>query len=463
MNYELLAQEYFEREDIKKQAIADLSEIIAVNSVASSSEEGFPFGRECARALDVATGIAVKYGFEVINHDYRCLSVLFGEGDYEVGIVTHLDIVPATDGWETDPFTLTDKGGLLIGRGAHDDKGPFIQSLYTIRFFKENNIKLPFRVRLILGSDEEVGSSDLAYFQTVCRAPWFSFTPDSEYPVCIGEKGIAGVNVNVGKLPVCIRELSGGTVANAVPFEAHAEVVTESELCGNEAVTLEKTEQGYIVTAHGKPAHAAMPEQGVNAIGLLAAYLLENRLCEGNERGFEFLASACSEYLGKTLGIGCDNPDFGYLTCVGGVIGVRDGNIVQNFNIRYTPEFNGKTLFEAICIAVGDYGLDAELVSASEGYFVSADDDRIRALTTACESVLGIPCEPYTMGGGTYARSLPNTVAFGSGIVSERTRLGEGRGGPHQRDEYISHTEFFGGMNIFVRSLLNLSSVNPTA
>ena len=60
------------------------------------------------------------------------------------------------------------------------------------------------------------------------------------------------------------------------------------------------------------------------------------------------------------------------------------------------------------------------------------------------------------MGGGTYARCLPNTVAFGSGIFRHRHYLGDERGNAHQRDEYIAEEEFFDGMRIYSRALGNL-------
>lgn len=453
------AEKYFKREDIRSQAARDLADIIAIPSVAAGAEGGFPYGHECARALDLACAKAEKYGFRYENHEYHCVSVLYGESEREVGIITHLDVVPAGEGWETDPFRLTERDGLFIGRGAHDDKGPFIQSLYTLRFLKENNIKLPFAVRLILGSDEEVGSSDLQYFKSVRRAPDFSFTPDSEYPVCIGEKGLLSVDVTLCALPKSFVSLSGGTVSNAVPFEANAVIRSDKALLPCNGISVERDGDCVKIKAKGLAAHAASPENGVNAIALLADYILANGLADGAEKGFSFLSSACGEYLGRTLGIACSNDDFGYLTCIGGVLGQKDGMIVQNFNIRYLPEMRADEVLEKISEKLAPTGFSIKKTSSSEGYFVSSDDERIKALTNACESVLGIPCEPYTMGGGTYARSLPNTVAFGAGIDSERDHLGSARGGAHQRDEYISEKEFFSGMNIFVRSLLNLSSV----
>ncbi len=441
MNLNESIKNFFQREDIKKQAIAELAEIIAIPSVAGEpeGENGkFPYGEECAKALDKATQLAEKYGFKVENHDYRCLSVLYGDSDTEIGIVCHLDVVPAGDGWSVEPYSLTETDNLLMGRGTHDDKGPFIQSLYTMRFFKENNIKLPFTIRLILGSDEEVGSSDLEYFVTVRKPPMFSFTPDSEFPVCIGEKSILSVDIEFPDVPDGLEELQGGTVSNAVPGKAFA------------------VANGKRYETEGKSAHAAMPEAGVNAISLLLKQLADDGV--SNET-LEFISKATGEYLGNTLGINESNDAFGYLTCVGGVIQLKDSKIIQSFNIRHLPETKSNEILENIQKSVEPYKGKVKVIAESEGYFVSADDDKIKALTKACEDVLEIKCEPYTMGGGTYARWLPNTVAFGSGIESERHFLGDEKGNAHQRDEYISKKEFFMGMEIYSRGIGNLSEI----
>ncbi len=449
-------KEFFARADIRAQAIEDLAEIIRIPSVVSEAEGIYPFGAECARAIDKAAEIAEKYGFKTENHDYRCLSVLYGESEREIGIVCHLDVVPAGDGWSAEPYELTVKDGLLIGRGTHDDKGPFIQALYTMRYFKENSISLPFTVRLILGSDEEVGSSDLRYFQTVRKPPMFSFTPDSEFPVCIGEKGILSVWTEFSALPECITELNGGTVTNAVPGKAYALVKTDKKLLSRESITVSEIDGGYRIEAIGKASHAAHPESGVNAISMLCSYLTDNGI-DNSDNTLAFLKEATAEYLGKTLGIAAENDDFGYLTCVGGVIKSENGRISQSFNIRYLPKSDAKQIVASIENAISEAGGKIASYGVSEGYFVSADDDKIIALTKACEEVLGIECKPYTMGGGTYARALPNTVAFGSGIMSERGKLGDERGDAHQRDEYMSVNELFTGMEVYSLAIVNLS------
>ena len=453
------ADEYFARSDIKDQAYQDLAEIVSINSVAGQADGIYPYGKACAAALDKASEMAHKYGFKVENHEYHCLSVLYGESDKEIGIVCHLDVVPAGDGWTADPFVLRRENGLLIGRGSHDDKGPFIQSLYTLRFFKENNIKLPFAVRLILGSDEEVGSTDLEYFAKVRKPPMFSFTPDSEFPVCIGEKSIAGIVIDFGALPQGIKELSGGTVPNAVPGNAKAIVAGKIVLPAAEGISVRYENGDTVIESVGKAAHAAMPENGLNAISKLLSYMLDAELIntESKEK-ISFMRDATAEYKGAHLGIAAQNKDFGYLTCVGGVIKTENGRMKQSFNIRFLPETPFESLKQAIKTSVAPYGV-IENAGHSQGYFVSADDEKIKALTQACESVLGIECVPYTMGGGTYARSLPNTVAFGSGIDKHRHYLGDERGNAHQRDEYIAEAELFDGMRIYSRALGNLADI----
>lgn len=452
------AKKYFADENIKAQAISDLAEMIAIPSVAGAAEGIYPYGKNCALALDKARELCEKYGFVTENHDYHCMSVLYGEGEKEIGIVCHLDVVPAGDGWSVEPYALTRRDGLFLGRGTHDDKGPFIQALYTLRFFKENDIKLPFAVRLILGSDEEVGSSDLEYFLKVRKPPMFSFTPDSEFPVCIGEKTIVSLEIGFDNVPESIIELCGGTVSNAVAGAAYAIVKTDKALSPAENITISRVENGIKIAAVGKAAHAAMPESGVNAIALLCGYMIENGLVE-KDGLFGIINASTAEYLGRTLGIAASNDSFGYLTCVGGVISLSGGRLIQSYNIRSLPETPVEDIKRSVENAVKPFGGSVISCSGSDGYFVSADDDKIKALTEACESVLGIECKPYTMGGGTYARWLPNTVAFGSAIPSERGYLGTERGNAHQRDEYISEKELFTGMEIYSRAIGNLSKI----
>lgn len=456
------AEAYFGRPDIKRQLERDYASLIAIPSVASNREGCYTFGKECGKVIDTAVEMGNRYGFRTENHDYYCASIINGNKEEEVGIISHLDVVPAGSGWSYEPFKLTIEDGKYIGRGTIDDKGPFICGLYAMRFLKETGKKLPFSIRLLAGSDEEVGSSDLEYFAKVQKPPFFSFTPDADFPVCIGEKGILQVDVILGELPSAVAEISGGSVSNAVPDTAYAVIWDDKTDINNQSqsnrIKLERLDAKRIkVTAFGKGAHAAMPENSINAIGLLADFLWKNEMLECDKKAFAFLTSACSEYLGKTLGIDKSDETFEYLTCVGGRLSVVDGLMVQNFNIRYIPDTTYEPVLERIKKTLAPKGFAVQHVMSSEGYSVSASDEKIKALTDACEYVLGYECKPYVMGGGTYARWLPNTVAFGAAIENERGKFGESRGDAHERDEYFSAAEMKKSILIYILSLLNLA------
>ena len=159
------------------------------------------------------------------------------------------------------------------------------------------------------------------------------------------------------------------------------------------------------------------------------------------------------------MGIDETDKDFGYLTCVGGIISTVNGSVVQDFNIRHIPSTPYGDIAEKIEKAVKPYGGKVIVGMHSQGYFVNGDDAKIKALTSAYEKVIGEKCEPYTTGGGTYARWLPNTVAFGSAIPSERNYFDSERGNAHQRDEYMTLKEFYLGMEIYSEALGNLSEI----
>jgi acetylornithine deacetylase/succinyl-diaminopimelate desuccinylase-like protein len=63
----------------------------------------------------------------------------------------HLDVQPAqrSDGWETDPFVLTERDGKLYGRGSTDDKGPALSWLWVIEAHQELGLPLPINIKLL--------------------------------------------------------------------------------------------------------------------------------------------------------------------------------------------------------------------------------------------------------------------------------------------------------------------------
>jgi len=442
---------------------SDFAELIAIPSVRSEADGNFTFGKNCGLALDKALELGRKYGFEAENHDYYCGSIIYKsiESEEEIGIVTHLDIVPVGDGWKFQPFKLTEKDGLFIGRGTEDDKGPMIAALYAMRYLKENDIKLPFSVRLIMGSDEEVGMTDLPHFLETKKPPRFSFTPDSEYPVCIGEKGIAGCDITLGSIGKVIADIKGGNATNAVPDSAYAVINTEICFGNKDNIKVERLSSTQIkVTAAGRAAHAAYPEGSVNAIAVLTDWIIKNIEFEKVSKEYvslEYLSAILSEFEGKNLGIDMSDEESGYLTCIGGVMKIVEGRIVQNINIRYPVTKKMDDVFALLSRSVIKDGFSVSLLYDKPPYYKNPDSKEIQALMQAYRDVTGRTDVPYTTGGGTYARAFPDCVAFGATFGDVAGLLGDGRGGPHERDEYITKEELFDSIKIFASSMINLA------
>ena len=77
----------------------------------------------------------------------------------------------------TEPFKPVLKDGKLYGRGTADDKGPAVAALYAMRAVKELGIPLKKNVRLILGTDEECGSSDIRHYYSIEKEAPMTFSP----------------------------------------------------------------------------------------------------------------------------------------------------------------------------------------------------------------------------------------------------------------------------------------------
>ena len=184
-----------------------------------------------------------------------------GKSKKQIATITHLDVVPAGNGWTSDPFEMIVKDGCVIGRGTLDDKGPAVLTLYIAKFFKERGEQLPYTLRLLFGTDEETGMEDVEWYLEHHDAPAFLFTPDGEFPVGYGEKGGYGGDVISAPVSGNLMEFEGGVAGNVVPDKASALVKADiSVLSSTGRVTVEPAGNGLVrITGHGVGGHASMP------------------------------------------------------------------------------------------------------------------------------------------------------------------------------------------------------------
>ena len=205
---------------------------LRIPSVRAEEIPGAPFGEETRKMLTVALNDAKAMGFDVRDFDGYAGDVRMGpEGQDPLGILAHLDVVPAGDGWDTDPFEPVVKDGRLYARGSGDDKGPAVAALLAMLAVKEAGIPLNREVRLILGCSEETSWDDMAYYKAHCDMPRTGFSPDASYPIINTEKGMLLVSLRSPyEKNGLVRSIRVGERHNVVPGEASAELNGGEEL-----------------------------------------------------------------------------------------------------------------------------------------------------------------------------------------------------------------------------------------
>jgi succinyl-diaminopimelate desuccinylase len=89
------------------------------------------------------------------------------------------------DTWSVPPFAGVTRDGQVFGRGAADDKGPLVQALLAMRALQATRVPRMQTIRLLVGSDEESGSSDMRDYLRDHAAPGLSLVLDSAFPVVV--------------------------------------------------------------------------------------------------------------------------------------------------------------------------------------------------------------------------------------------------------------------------------------
>lgn len=460
----------------KDAFIKDLDRLVEVPSVSESGEGPYPFGKNCADVLDVVTDMAAGYGFHVENHEYYCGSLLSkgtSEHARRIGIYAHLDIVPLDEGWHNPPLKCTLKDGFLIGRGVGDNKGPGICALYALRFLKEHGIELKNDVLIYFGLSEETGMQDIEYFCKTQQVPDFNLVADTNFPVCYGEKGLMRAEIE--------RDIEGnlvsfhaGSVVNVIPSKAEAVIAgvpleqvklrlgltaecDSGQVNGVRGISADQDGDYVKVTAAGISRHAAFPEGAVNAVHVLAEALADSGLIEGSAmdavKALEVLTSDC---YGAGSGIPFEDKESGKLTCVGSVVHAENGKMKVSFDTRYPVTVDGQAVVDGFTKRVQELGFSAAIGELSAPAYVPLDNPYIPVLTEICDFVQGKHYEPYTMGGGTYSRHLPNAIGFGPGVPDAPNPFENGHGQGHQPDECVPFEMLQKGLKTYIISLLEL-------
>lgn len=444
----------------RENIVRDIKRLVDIPSVEGPAAPGAPFGPGPKAALEEALKMAQEMGLSTHNcEDHIGWAELPGtQQDKYLATITHLDVVPEGNGWNSDPYDMQVKDGWLIGRGVTDDKGPSVLCLYALKFLKEQGQTLRYPVRALLGCNEETGMEDVEYYLEHYPAPAFCFSPDAEFPLCNGEKGHFSATL---ASPVCggsILDFEGGVATNAIPDRASALVKAQlSELKEVPGITLEQEADGVRVRGWGKSGHAASPEGTQNAIGLVVNYLLDNGIGNAAEQAYlNVLRLLHSAWDGSALGIQAADERFTPLTVIGGTIRMEEGRILQTMDSRFPTSTNGEVIAAQIRKTAGD-AAELQKISANEPFYISPDAAPIRALIDTYNQVTGEQAEPFTIGGGTYARHFPAAVSFGPERLD--TVMPDFAGPIHGANEGAELEQLLQALKVYILAMIELQQI----
>ncbi|MDE6657474.1 MAG: Sapep family Mn(2+)-dependent dipeptidase [Oscillospiraceae bacterium] len=445
MQYQDIIHEYLQEH--QQEMLSVLEKLIAIPSVMTDPAKHAPFGVEPARALQEMMKICQDYGFQT-----EIIEDCVGSADLDnktpkLGILSHLDVVPAGEGWTHEPYCLTyePESDKLYGRGTSDDKAPAVASLFAIKAIKDLKIPLKHGVRLIFGTNEENGSKDLACYMQNRTLPPMVFTPDGDYPVINIEKGMIRLKFSAkftdGKSQILL--LQAGEVINAVPVKAMAivrnisktEILKFTELFPEiKFIVLEK-KQVIEIQAQGKSAHASTPEQGHNAL-IALINLLAQVVDTGEQAECIKKLASCYPYGetdGKSFGISASDEISGKLTLVCSVTHMLEADIKIYNDIRFPICCTGENIIKAMQDKLAP--MKCEVIICDEPHHTDENSEFVQTLLKIYEHVTGLKGECLAIGGGTYVHHIEGGVAFGATFPETDVHM-------HGADEFIKLKHF---------------------
>lgn len=437
-------------EKYRQDIIDTASELIKIRSVKSEATEDAPFGEGPKKALDKFLDIAKDLGFKTGNVDNYAGYIEFGSEDEDaplIAVVCHLDVVPEGEWEDAYEPKLDEENDLLIGRGSVDDKGPTVAVLYAMKDLLDSEFDAKCRIRLIVGTDEENGSGGLDYYVEHAEVPVAAFTADADFPVINAEKG--QLNLELVWDNKAARPEDG-------EFKLfRADCGTKSNVVPGEAKLVFKDANGELKekTTEGKMGHASAPQYYKNAIQYALADAYELSKEKGSKDKFleDYMQVLNTEYDGESLGVKLSDEPSGDLSLNVGLFSLEDDVARITIDIRYPVTYTTEEVLDMIKEAIKDTDFSIENVSDTVPLYVEKDDPLVALLMNAYNEVTGDDSDPVATGGGSYARHVPNTVAFGANFPGVEY-LG------HAKYEYTNISDLIRASEIFRLAIQKLDA-----
>lgn len=452
------------------ELLKDTVAVLQIDSIESEPKPDAPFGEGNRKALDFVLQRARDFGMKTTDLEGYIGYADFGQGERLVMTLGHLDVVPVGPGWKHAPFGGDIDGGYIYARGSNDDKGPSMAAFYAMRAIKECLPDLQSRMRVVFGCNEESGFKCVEHYMKTEEAPTYGVAPDSGWPLYHAEKGIANFVVTA-EIPVNadfqILSVEGGQRPNIVIERCRAQVrVSDSVRKQVEEKVTDRWDKNVTATwngdvldidVQGKAAHGANPFMGDNAATRLFRFLYEIAPFQLGDWLEDVLKMGQTS--GAGIGVAGADEVSGELTCNFGIIKTNPTPNTQHptpslemlFNLRYPVTWKGDQLADRchkfLSKLKGKYSMKAERDSPS--LYFPLDHPLVKTIVEVYEAETGEKREPGVMGGGTYARAIPNTVSIGTSW--------DGDGPAHENDERLAIDSLFKASRIYAHIFYRLA------
>ncbi len=441
--------------------IESLRESIRIPSVYADDGSGHPYGQAVHDCLQFMLKLSADMGFATGNCDDHVGWCEYGQGKEMVAVLGHLDVVPAGEGWTVPPYGGDLLNDRVYGRGSMDDKGPTMAALYALLALKEAGLPLNKRIRILYGLNEETGSADMKYYlKHGGEVPVMGITPDGEYPVINGEKGLVTEFYEARPEqsgPVQLVSLEGGAAHNIVPDKAEALVECEHEqaalFCAmsEDKVTVSPIAGGVKICATGVNAHGGSPWEGENAIGRLLLFLRKLPLEGDMALAIHTLAAKIGmEWDGASLGVAMEDELSGKFTLNLGVLTYDGETLTAKLNYRYPVTHRFDECGPTVEQVMADAGFTRCHQLHKNRIYMPPESPLVQTLLKVYGEYTGEKAEPKCIGGGTYAKMIPNTLAFGPIFPGDEVR-------EHKPDEFMEVSRLMDNAAILAHAMYELA------
>ena len=452
---------------LKDNIINSTCDIINIPSIFNPNDGSkTPFGKDTVKALEYILSLGKSFGFKTKNIDNKCGYIEFGNGKKMLGIIGHLDVVPADNTWTFDPFSAIIKNNRIYGRGTIDDKGAVIACLYAMKAVYDN-YTLDKRVRLILGLNEENDWKCIERYKMTEEMPDIAFSPDASFPCIYAEKTIQTIYLEQtyqkSSLLYIENISTNNNAINVVPkyceitlkfdqtkikdIQNTIEHILNKYTCN---IKIEKQDESHIkLISFGHASHAAHPELGKNAISKLIIVI--NELFKHYNVNINildyFVKYIGDDYTGKKLGISFKDES-GILTLNTAQFTLTNSILRIGFNLRIPVSIDYNNIinyFNNKC----EGNIKSTVARIQKPLLVNKNSYLVKTLCGIFNDYNSSNFKPQAIGGGTYARAFNNCVSFGPQMPNSKDMC-------HQSDEFITISNLLFCAKVYAQAILQL-------